>query len=111
MFYQCANLQDIVLPVGVTSIGDYAFYDCSSLTSIDIPEGVTSIEYFAFFGCSSLTQVYCYGTTPPTINPSSANSSFNGSSDKRTLYVPKGYLSAYQSSSWANYFGTITEME
>ena len=107
MFLQCDNLQDIVLPVGVTSIGDYAFEGCSSLTSIAIPEGVTSIGYNAFYGCSSLTQVYCYGTTPPTF----ASSSFNGSKDGKTLYVPKGCVSAYQSSSWADFFGTITEME
>ena len=107
MFYQCGNLQDIVLPVGVTSIGDYAFCGCSSLTSIDIPEGVTSIGNGTFSYCSSLSQVYCYGTTPPTIDAYS----FDGSKDGRTLYVPKGYLLVYQSSSWANYFGTITEME
>ena len=130
MFYECGNLQDIVLPVGVTSIGHYAFYDCSSLTSIDIPESVTSIGYGAFdgcssltsivipegvtsigndafWGCSSLTQVYCYGTTPPTI----ASYSFNGSKDGRTLYVPKGCSQKYQNSAWASFFGTITEME
>ena len=51
MFYQCANLQDIVLPVGVTSIGLVAFSGCSSLTSIDIPEGVTLIGDDAFEYC------------------------------------------------------------
>ena len=107
MFFYCLNLQDIVLPEGVTSIGYGAFQYCSSLTSIDIPEGVTSIGAWAFWGCSSLTQVYCYGTTPPTF----VSSSFNGSKDGKTLYVPKGYLSVYRSSSWANYFGTITEMD
>ena len=57
MFYECANLQDIVLPVGVTSIGEFAFSDCSSLTSIAIPVGVTSIGDYAFRNCSSLTSI------------------------------------------------------
>ena len=129
-FYNCSSLTSIAIPEGVTSIGDIAFSGCSSLTSIDIPEGVTSIGYsafsdcssltsidipdsvtsigdYAFWGCSSLTQVYCYGTTPPTI----ASYSFNGSKDGRTLYVPKGCSQKYQNSAWASFFGTITEME
>ena len=105
-FWGCSFLTSIDIPEGVTSIGDYAFFVCSSLASIDIPKSVTSIGTWAFVNCSSLTQVYCYGTTPPTID-----SSFNGSKDGKTLYVPKGYLSVYQSSSWADFFGTITEMD
>ena len=46
---------DLVVPDGVTSIGERAFYGCSSLTSINIPDSVTSIGLGAFWGCSSLT--------------------------------------------------------
>ena len=105
-FRGCSSFTSIAIPEGVTSIGNSTFWECSSLTSIDIPESVTSIGNDTFRYCSSLTQVYCYGITPPTIG-----SSFNGSKDGRTLYVPKGYLSVYQSSSWADFFGTITEMD
>ena len=48
---------ELVIPDGVTSIGDYAFYYCSSLTSITIPDSVTSIGDSAFSGCSSLTSI------------------------------------------------------
>jgi hypothetical protein len=105
------ELIELTIPADIKLIKNYAFYGYKALTKVTMGEGVTSVGIHSFRECSSLTQVYCYGTTPPTINPSSTNSSFNGSSDKRTLYVPKGYLSAYQSSSWANYFGTITEMD
>ena len=48
---------DVVIPDGVTSIGDSAFENCSSLTSITIPDSVTSIDNYAFFNCSNLTSV------------------------------------------------------
>ena len=105
------ELTELTIPADIKQIKNYAFYGYKALAKVTMGEQVTSVGIQSFRDCSSLTQVYCYGTTPPTINPSSTNSSFNGSKDGRTLYVPKGYLSAYQSSSWANYFGTITEME
>lgn len=51
------NLQTIVIPESVTSIGYWAFSGCSSLTSFNIPESVTSIGSCAFSGCFGLTSV------------------------------------------------------
>ncbi|MBE5747485.1 MAG: leucine-rich repeat domain-containing protein [Clostridiales bacterium] len=56
-FYGCSSLTEIVIPEGVTSIGDGAFRGCTSLTSVVIPERVTSIGGYAFYGCSSLTEI------------------------------------------------------
>ena len=56
-FARSANLTKIVLPEGLTSIGESAFYSCSSLTNVTIPDSVTSIGWYAFEGCSSLTSV------------------------------------------------------
>ncbi|MBR1891640.1 MAG: leucine-rich repeat domain-containing protein, partial [Clostridia bacterium] len=53
---------DLVIPDGVTNIGNYAFQHCSSLTSIVIPASVTSIGSYAFDGCSRLTSVYYKGS-------------------------------------------------
>ncbi len=46
---------NLIIPDGVTSIGNYAFYNCSSLTSVTIPNSVTFIGYAAFYHCSGLT--------------------------------------------------------
>ena len=56
-FNGCSSLTSVVIPEGVTSIGDSAFSDCASLTSIVIPEGVTYIGDSAFSDCASLTSV------------------------------------------------------
>ena len=51
------NGGDVVIPNGVTSIGDCAFYGCRGLTSITIPKSVTSIGDCAFEGCESLEEI------------------------------------------------------
>ena len=48
---------DVVIPDGVTKIGNYAFFRGSSPTSIVIPDSVTSIGFSAFLNCSKLTNV------------------------------------------------------
>ena len=52
------KVTELIIPAGVTSIGEYAFDGCKSLTCITIPEGVTSIGGYAFYNCTSLT-IYC----------------------------------------------------
>ena len=56
-FKGCTNLTSVTIPEGVTDIGAQAFMDCKNLTSITIPEGVTSIGEEAFGECKSLTGV------------------------------------------------------
>jgi hypothetical protein len=52
-----ATATEIVMPDGVTKIGDCAFRDCKSLNSIKIHEGVTKIGNLAFADCISLTEI------------------------------------------------------
>ena len=56
-FYICRGLSSVTIPEGVTSIGSSAFSGCSSLSSVTIPEGVTSIGSYAFYSCSGLKKV------------------------------------------------------
>jgi hypothetical protein len=51
------SIETVVIPDGVTSIGQYAFYDCDNLTEITIPDGVKTIGEAAFSDCVGLTKV------------------------------------------------------
>ncbi len=57
-FYGCNGLTDFTIPNYVTSIGEFAFYRCIGLTgNLDLPNSITSIGGYAFSGCSGLTSV------------------------------------------------------
>ena len=95
---------ELVIPDGVTSIGDYAFLSCSGLTSITISNSVTSIGYYAFWGCSNLTDVYCLATNVPTTE----SDAFSGSyPEYMTLHVPAEAINSYKTTwPWSS-FGNV----
>ena len=51
-FVNNKNLTSVVVPDGVTEIGEKAFYGCEKLESVQLPATVTSIGNNAFGGCS-----------------------------------------------------------
>ena len=51
------QLTSFIIPITVTSIGNYAFSSCSSLLNITIPNSVTSIGSYSFTSCSALETV------------------------------------------------------
>ena len=85
-FYNCKNLETVVLGPKVKHIKAGAFYGCSSLKQINIPEGAY-IDRLAFEGCSSLTNIIIgnnahiasnvFGVTPSSLTNSH-------------IYIPEG---------------------
>jgi len=65
-FNDCTSLTSVIIGNDVTSIGSYAFSNCVSLTSIKIPDSVTSIGNYAFYDCISINKVYIY--SPDILN-------------------------------------------
>ena len=56
------NKAEVIIPRGVTEIGDYVFNKYTLLTNITIPDSVTSIGLNAFNGCSGITEIHYKGT-------------------------------------------------
>lgn len=134
-FANCSSLTSITIPNSVTEIGSSAFENCSGLTSVTIPNSVTSIGDRSFRNCSGLTSVtignsvmnigdYAFADADiPTIislieNPFAITGK---TSDRRvftqntfnnaTLYVPKGSISKYKSTSGWKDFVFIEESQ
>ena len=62
-FRDCGNLADITLPDSVTRIGEWALSNCVSLTEIKLPPALHSIGMSAFYGCSGLKSLMIPAST------------------------------------------------
>ncbi len=81
-FEALTNLQQVVLPSGMTTINSDAFYGCSKLGSVNIDEGLTTIGARAFWGCA-LTDI----TIPSTVT-SIGNAAFKNNPTTSVTWLP-----------------------
>jgi len=51
------TITSVVIPEGVTSIGEYAFANLTRLTKVVLPSTIERIDQGAFYGCTNLTTV------------------------------------------------------
>ena len=103
-FLNCTGMTSVSIPSSVTSIGKYTFRNCTGLQSITIPGRVISIGDYAFSGCSRLETVICKAVNVPDIGVSAF---YNVSQYTGTLYVPAGSVDAYKSTGQWQDFGKI----
>ena len=105
-FYNCGSLTSVEIPNSVTSIGNYAFYGCRSLTSIIFPNSISSIGDNAFYNCSSLTSIQIKTRTPPSLG----TDAFYGDNLLTSIYIPCGTMGAYiTKAGWSSYASSIIE--
>ncbi len=88
--YYFRGAKNVIIPDGVTSIGNYAFDDCTSLESITIPSGVQSIGYEAFRSCTNLTEVNFGENSQLT---SIGNYAFDDCTSLQSITIPDSVLS------------------
>lgn len=111
-----ATLENVVIPNGVTTIGDYAFYEslmhmtAGDTASCDLPATITSIGNYAFAMPNSVYENYSFlaltvrATTPPTLGTNVFQYRY-----LTTIKVPSASVSTYKSASgWSSYASKIT---
>lgn len=90
-FAHC-NLKEIILPKGLTYIGDRCFENIKNLTSLFIPASVEEIGDYAWRGCNNIRSIYY-----PAVNPHNFGEPYFIYTnffppeiyDTATLYVPE----------------------
>lgn len=86
------TLTHIVIPEGMTMIGDSAFSRCARLLSVEMPASVVTVNRALFEGCFRLTDV----TLPEGIL-SIPDSCFAGCSSLKNITIPSTVTSIYAS--------------
>ena len=90
-FASCHSLTSIIIPDSVTSIGNCAFYECTNLKSIIVPDSMTSIGDYAFSRCICLTSI----TIPDSVTSIGGGAFYNtawyNSQANGDVYIGKMY--------------------
>lgn len=106
--FDYTNLVIAYLPSTIKSIGANAFLQCSSLEYVTIPETVTSIGNKAFSGCQKLGSIVS-GIIAENLFAINDNVFDGVDKSECILYVPKGAIEAYATTSGWSGFKKIVE--
>ena len=94
-FGEASKLASVTLPEGITEIGDFAFANCA-LTAVTLPDSLTTIGNYAFQACFALATI----TIPETVEKISFDSySFSGcpklTPESQSALKRAGYTGSY----------------
>jgi len=89
--FRGSGVTSIVIPEGVTDIGDYAFASCVYLTSLTLPKSLERIGTYAFEDCASLTDVIIPSGRRITYDKNVFASCISLSSDSKNAVKNSGY--------------------
>lgn len=106
-FEYSTKVNNVTIPEDITTLNAWFLRNCDALTTIIVPAGVTSIGDYSFYDCESLCEVRMLPTIPPTLGGTNA---FKGGYADRIIYVPVGSLEAYQTATnWSAYASQMRE--
>ncbi len=84
-FFQCNNLQSVVISNGMDSVGDCAFSECTALQQVTFLDGCRIVGESMFSGCTALKEIQLTDTIE-----SIGGMAFNGCSALKKITIPKG---------------------
>ena len=101
---QLSQATEIDLPFSLTTLGSLAFYQDSDIKRFCIPAGVDTIMRSCFAYCYGMEELYCYTPEPLPID----DYTFYGRGVWNvTLYVPEASLDAYKNAEGWKIFGNF----
>jgi len=95
LFMNDSKLEEVLLPYGMTTLGDRMFYNNTSLHFLDVPPTVNELGDGIFYFCDITLNFY--SETPPSIP--SGKQPFTSATVK--ICAPAAYLPAYRTA-WQN---------
>ena len=106
MFYDCTNLQEVIIGSGFTKTCERMFHGCTSLQSITLPSNITEINAWTFSSCNNLTTVILERTESIVVN------NYNDiGAPNAIFYVPDALLNTYKTANrWSNIANRIKPM-
>ena len=93
-FYACSNLESIVIPDSVTTLGNQIFIRCNKLTSITLPASLANFTS-AMLGCSNL-QSLNIGTASGAVYKSVDGVLFTADGKTLVYYLPTDTRTNYE---------------
>lgn len=113
VFINGTSFIDLTLPVTLESIGNNSFEGCKRLTDITLGSSISSIGSGTFKDCTAINSVTCMASTPPAM--AEVDCFDSDCYDWATLYVPGDKVEVYNSTlywnKFANSVGTGIEVD
>lgn len=122
--FRDAKIRNITIPTSVAKIGERAFENSTILETVVIPRNsrLKKIETYhssssfgngkalgIFYGCTSLKDIYCYLSTPPSVDVLFEDAAYEYYS-RITLHVPAESIEIYkQNKVWGGFNTVIIE--
>ena len=87
-FGGCQGLKNIIIPEGVTTIGDYAF-TYTGLKTLTLPKTITSIGKYIIEGCGNLTSLYSHSVQTLSWSHETWADDECGHNEQPLIYAPQ----------------------